>query len=214
MIHRALGRGDRNTNLRFVLETAREKLSPFTHAVQRHRESLPLRSRLDRTLSAVEEQYHLSMVQIELANSVYAERFRSASVKLAFLPHCLRDMTRDCRSHPDGIDYVCKGCSRSCWVNGVSKLLRLYDITPYIWMSADISRLFSKLRREGSDAGVVGIACVLELARGMRLCMRSGIPVVGIPLNANRCARWMGEFHDTSVNLEELASLVDRAAPG
>jgi len=34
------------------------------------------------------------------------------------------------------------------------------------------------------------------------------IPVLGLPLNANRCIRWMGQFHPTSVDLEELRKLI------
>jgi hypothetical protein len=55
---------------------------------------------------------------------------------------------------------------------------------------------------------VLGVACVPELFRGMRLCIGLNIPVVGIPLNANRCMRWMGAFHPTSVDLGALSRLV------
>jgi hypothetical protein len=43
---------------------------------------------------------------------------------------------------------------------------------------------------------------------GMRLCLKSGIPPVGIPLNANRCARWMSQAQETSYNLEQLEELL------
>lgn len=35
------------------------------------------------------------------------------------------------------------------------------------------------------------------------------IPAVGIPLDANRCIRWMGSFHENSVNLEQLELLIE-----
>jgi hypothetical protein len=38
--------------------------------------------------------------------------------------------------------------------------------------------------------------------------MKRKIPVVGIPLDANRCMRWMGRFEQTSVNLECLSAIV------
>jgi len=41
-----------------------------------------------------------------------------------------------------------------------------------------------------------------------RLCIRTGIPPVGIPLNANRCARWMDQAHETSFDLEQLEELL------
>jgi hypothetical protein len=53
----------------------------------------------------------------------------------------------------------------------------------------------------------MGIACMVELVWGMRLCMKAGLPVVGIPLNANRCGRWMDGFYNTSVDLEAVTSL-------
>lgn len=193
----------------FLVRASREMLQPYTTAASAHLHSLSLRARFDSTLSAIEEQYHLWMLEIELANRIFGTEFRQAQSKVAFLPHCLRDWSRECRSEVDGLDTVCRGCSKICWVNAVSKLLRLNGITPYIWMNADLTRLFKSVRPEEGGLGVLGIACVPELARGMRLCRKHGIPAVGLPLNANRCRRWMGKFFDNSVNLNRLAALVD-----
>jgi hypothetical protein len=38
--------------------------------------------------------------------------------------------------------------------------------------------------------------------------MKNNIPVVGLPLNANRCRRWFGEFHPNSIDLDELEGLL------
>jgi hypothetical protein len=65
-----------------------------------------------------------------------------------------------------------------------------------------------RLKQEHISVGALGIACIPELAMGMRLCIRTGIPPVGIPLNANRCARWMSQAHETSFNLEQLEELL------
>jgi hypothetical protein len=189
-----------------LVRGAGEVLETFTKNVTSHLEALPLRSRLDRTLTMSREQYHLAMLEIELMNRVNEEPFRATDKKLAFLPHCLKERRDVCRSEQEGVDYVCRGCSRECWINGISKLLRLHDITPYIWMEANLAGLFRKT--DTGSLGVVGVACVPELIRGMRLCMRHHVPVLGLPLNANRCARWMGEFCDNSVNLTVLAKLV------
>ena len=189
-----------------LVRSAAEALGTFTKNVTSHLETLPLRSRLDRTLSMSREQYHLAMLEIELMNRIHAEDFRSTGRKLAFLPHCLKELRDVCRSEQEGMDYVCRGCSKKCWINGISKLLRLHRITPYIWMEANLTGLFGKT--DAGTLGVVGVACVPELLRGMRLCMRHEVPVLGLPLNANRCARWMGKFCDNSVNLAVLARLV------
>ncbi len=199
----------RDPFLRDALSLARQSLSVFTEATPAHLEALAVRQRLDRTLSAPRDAYHLLMLEIELANRANREAFRRATVRLAFLPHCLRDWTRDCRSSVDGLDYACRSCAKACWVNGVSKLLRINGVTPYLWMTANLPRLFRKLSGAGESIGIIGVACIPELGRGMRLCGRHGVAVTGVPLNANRCARWTGRFQPTSVNLDQLAACVD-----
>ena len=189
---------------RSLVQNARIYLAPYTAAVKEHLAELSLLKRFDGVIAFTEEQYHLAMLEIELMNRAFGDPLRKARRKLAFLPHCLRDLKADCRAAPHDIEYACRGCSDICNVNAVSTLLRQHGIEPYIWMQANLKALFRKLKEEEGGLGVMGIACVPELVRGMRMCVKLGIPVVGIPLNANRCARWMGEFYPTSVEMEEV----------
>ena len=101
-----------------------------------------------------------------------------------------------------------RGCTEDCLVRLGSVLLEKYGIKPYISVEIDQERLFRQLKHEHPSIGALGIACIPELAMGMRLCIRTGIPAVGIPLNANRCARWMSQAHETSFNLEQLEALL------
>jgi hypothetical protein len=48
--------------------------------------------------------------------------------------------------------------------------------------------------KEKKTFSLLEIACIPELTWGMRNCRKNNIPVVGIPLNANRCIRWFDEF--------------------
>ncbi|MEK6744143.1 MAG: DUF116 domain-containing protein [Nitrospirota bacterium] len=196
---------------RSIAQYARLYLSPYTAAVKDHLVELSFFKRFDGVLAFTEEQYHLAMLEIELMNRAYRHPFREAHRKLAFLPHCLRDLEADCRAAMRDIDIACKGCSDRCNLNAVSTLLRQHGIEPYIWMQANLKSLFRKLKEEEGGLGVMGIACVPELVRGMRMCVKLCIPVVGVPLNANRCARWMGAFHPTSVELEEVRRIVKGA---
>jgi hypothetical protein len=200
--------------LHFVVTTARDILAPHTSRVDAHLRAMPLLKRWDGTLRTSEEQYHLYMLLIELANRAWAEAFHQAERKIAFLPYCLRDLDANCRSAMGPLDVVCKGCSKNCFVNQVSTLLRNAHIEPYLWMNANLKKLLRSLRAE-STIGVMGVACVPELLHGMRLCMGLDLPVIGLPLNANRCIRWMGRFHPTSVDLEALRTLIgDRVEKG
>ena len=188
----------------------RERLSGYTKNTVSHLRGLSLRQRLDRTLSTTEGQYFFYMLEIELVNRANLGAFRRSEVRLAFLPHCLHDLNADCKSARRGEDYVCRGCSTECNINAVSKLLRRHGVVPYIWMSANLESLFRRLRKQGKTLGVVGIACIPELVNGMRTCAKAGVPVTGIPLDANRCARWWGEFHPNSLNIPELEKILGK----
>ena len=200
-------RADRQT-LQFVRKTLRQSMSIYTRKVSQHLKTLPLAQRLDGTLATPEEKYHLYMLEIELVNRIYREDFKRAAYKFALIAHCLRDFRPECRSVEGDIEAVCQGCTEDCLVRLGSVLLEKYGIKAYISVEREQEQLFRKLKQEHPSIGALGIACIPELAMGMRLCIRTGIPAVGIPLNANRCARWMSQAHETSFNLEQLEALL------
>jgi hypothetical protein len=109
---------------------------------------------------------------------------------------------------PDELDHLCKGCSKQCTINSISKLLKQSEVTPYIWLKADLKKLFKTFQNNSENPSVLGIACIPELVFGMRLCRKYNIPVVGIPLDANRCSRWMGDFYYNSVNTNKLNKIL------
>ena len=195
--------------LSLIRKNAHETLLPYTKGVKEHLQSLSLSQRFDETLRTKEKQYHLYMLEIELVNRIYKETFKKSEYKFALLPHCLRDFRAECQSVPGDIEAVCMGCTEECFINLGSLLLKKYGINPYIAVEMDQERLFRKLKAEHPSIGAFGIACIPELVRGMRLCIRLDIPPVGIPLNANRCSRWMNITQESSFSLEELEELIE-----
>ncbi len=154
------------------------------------------------------DQYLLSMLEIELTNRISRQSFLDAPWRMALIAHCLRDFREDCRIQRGDVEAQCTHCQSACYVNLGSKLLEKYGIHPYISMSMDHRRLFRELWDKHPGMGVLGIACVPELVAGLRLCESMDIPAVGIPLDANRCSRWLGECLETTFNLEELEKLI------
>jgi hypothetical protein len=202
-----ISRADRNS-LRFIRETLRRSLSVYTQNVSQHLKSLPVVKSFDTTLTTTEDKYHLYMLEIELVNRIHKEEFKHSGYKFALIAHCLRDFRQGCRSVEGDIEAVCRGCTEDCLVRLGGILLEGYGIKAYISVERDQEKLFRRLKQEHPSIGALGIACIPELARGMRLCIRNGIPAVGIQLNANRCARWMSQAHETSFSLEQLEELL------
>lgn len=191
-----------------LMKILRRDFSKYLINVEEHLKSINFTQLWDKTLSTSFEQYLLYILEIELTNRIYLKEFSLSTKKLAFLPHCLRDFSKDCLASPDEVDNLCKGCSKKCTVNRVSMLLKKSEVTPYIWMNADLKKVFASYRNTKNGVGVLGIACIPELTFGMRFCRKYNVPVIGIPLDANRCRRWMGDFYENSVNTNRLEKML------
>ena len=192
----------------YIAQTLQETLSVYTAGVKKHLRTLPLSKRFDETLRTKEFQYHFYMLEIELVNRIYGESFNRSKYRFALIAHCLRDFRPDCKAVAGAYESECKDCTKECFIHVGSVLLRKYNIQPFISVSMDLDKLFKKIKFEHGSAGALGIACVPELVQGMRLCLKLGIPPIGIPLDANRCARWMKECKESSFNLKELEGLI------
>lgn len=193
----------------FIKKTLKESLSVYTKDVKHHLRTLSLSQRFDSILRTREKQYHLYMLEIELINRIYRESFIQSEYKFALIGHCLRDFRHECKAEPGNVDYVCRGCTKECLINLGSMLLKKYNIHPYISVDLELDKLFKKLKVEHPSIGALGIVCVPELANGIRLCIKLGISPLGVPLDANRCARWMKQAHETSFNLRELEDFLN-----
>jgi len=192
----------------YLINLIDSELKQFTQKTEEHLKGLPLTKLFDRRLATTREQYHLYMLEIEMTNRLNSPGFKNSYRKIALMPYCLQDFTVSCKAAKMGFDYQCKSCSSICFQNHASSILKKYSIEPFIWMGGSIKELSKSTLRNGQGLGVLGIACIPELVWGMRKCRQYKIPVVGIPLNANRCIRWFGEFFPNSINLNELEKLV------
>jgi hypothetical protein len=191
-----------------LLNESEKRFSKYFTDIKFHLNNLSLSEKCDPVLTTSREQYLLYMIEIELVNRLYKAAFNSSESKYAFLPHCLHDLDKDCLSASDGTDYVCKSCSKNCSINSVSKLMTHRNIKAYIWREADLKKIFMLARKSGQSIGVFGVACIPELVNGLRLCAKYDVPAIGVPLDANRCVRWMGDFYPNSVNEKKILSLL------
>ena len=194
-----------------ILCTLHDSLKENVPGIEGHLKTTPLYKIItDKSLLSSREQYYLYMIEFELVNRIHITDFLRTNYRIALLPYCLRETQEDCRAKVDRVDYQCRGCIKSCYINRVSTLLKEHQIESYIWGRAKLKPLFRNLAKEHGRIGVLGIACIVELVAGMRRCMKAHLPVVGIPLNANRCIRWTDGFYENSIDLKVLEELLQR----
>jgi len=198
-----------SSQLSRIVGLLHDRLKDYMTGIEDHLESIPFYKRFtDRGLFTNREQYYLYMIEFELVNRLHIRQFLDADIRIALLPYCLKESQDECRAETDAIDYQCRGCLKNCYINQVNRLLKKHNIVPYIWRNIKLSDLFRKLSQEHGSVGILGIACLVELVSGMHRCMKAHIPVVGIPLNANRCPRWMNSLHETTVDVSALERLI------
>ncbi len=193
---------------RRFFENMERSLSPFTGSIDEHLRSLSLSDRLDPVLRTSRTAYLYYMVEVELVNRINARAFSNAHWRMALVAHCLRDFRPDCKAVQGRVEEVCVQCEPGCCVGSGSRMLERHGVETFISVSMDHPKLFGRLKGEHPDLGVLGIACIPELVMGMRLCEGMGITAVGVPLDANRCTRWMGECLETTFSLEEMEKLL------
>ncbi len=191
-----------------ILHLITPELDKYTIKTPAHLKNLRLKDYWEKALRTSREQYHLFMLEIELTNRMNKEIFLNCDQKIALLPHCLRDLKVDCIAVNTGFDHQCQACSKNCYQNSVSQLLKEQSIEPYIWKGASIKKAVKEAYKSNQTFGIMGVACIPELTFGIRKCRKMNIPVIGLPIDANRCVRWFGEFLPNTVNLKTLKSLI------
>ena len=208
ILKKSLRKQESDNLMSIVLNIIDPYLKKYTGNTEEHLRRLPVSKLWDRRLATSREQYHLYMLEIELTNRLFSAEFINADKKIALLPYCLQDFSVKCKSEKIGFDYKCRHCFAGCFQNFASQILEANNIEPFIWTQGDMKKLAKYTLKEKKTFGVLGIACIPELMWGMRNCRKNNIPVVGIPLNANRCVRWFGEFFPNSIDLMQLEKLV------
>lgn len=195
-------------HIKTILNLIDPYLKKYTVDTEEHLRTIPISKFWDRRLATTREQYHLYMLEIELTNRLFISEFIRADKKIALMPYCLQDFSVNCKSEKNDFDYQCCHCSPKCYQNFASDILKSNHIEPFIWMNGNMKQFAKYTLQKKQTFGVLGIACIPELTWGMRNCRKNNIPVVGLPLNANRCMRWFGNFLPNSVDLAELQKLV------
>ena len=206
---RRMGQKPDGTPLGVVLFAARARLSRYLLDVEAHVGRLSWHKRWATVLSLSREQHFVAMVEVELCNRVNRTAFLACRERIGLLPHCACEHQDElCHARPLGFDYVCGSCAVGCPIDDVSRVLRRHRVKPYIWKGASLEHFIAERHAEGQNVGMLGVACIPELVTGMRRVARLGVPVLGVPLDANRCARWLPERLPAAVSVAQIAKVL------
>lgn len=155
-----------------------------------------------------EIQYYFNMVSAEIMNDVYREKFLNSREKLVFLPACMRQINTSCKGIIENMGYKCINCSKVCNVSKLTALENEYKFKVYTIPHESL--LFNIYDEENNQAGVIGIACVLNLISGGWKALRLGFNPQCIILDYCGCSNhWMKKPLMTNINYNRLKELTN-----
>ncbi|MFC1731307.1 DUF116 domain-containing protein [candidate division KSB1 bacterium] len=186
---------------------------------EEYRDCLSARKGAELILHTSKTEYCLDMLTVEVMNRSWREFFVNTDRKIVVLPMCLNAAKYRCESEyieEIGLHY-CASCAKKCAVQAITQAwhgkngIEVYTTVSMTSGQPDqeFEVVFEKLMKKNASAGVLGVACLVELVLGMKKAIDAGIPAQGVPLSYNSCARWTGgELITTDVHLEKINEIL------
>jgi len=155
-------------------------------------------------------EYHLSMVATEIMNRGLREQFECTPQRVVLVPACMRGAKAgSCRARTSGSDIACTACDPACAVNRITRRMRRQGAKVYlIPHSTGFSRWLERWQR-APEAGVVAVACMLNILPGGFEMRARGIASQCVPLDYPGCRKhWSRKGIPTSLNEDRLVQIV------
>lgn len=155
-------------------------------------------------------EYHLNMVGAEIMNKALREAFLKTTEKIIFLPRCMCKRGEEkCCAVKSNKGYICQHCEKTCSVyvltkQGIEKNFSVY-IIPHE------SDFYYGKTDENEKAGIIGIACVLNLLSGGFKAIDMGFVPQCVVLDGCGCKNhWHKTGIVTEINHLQLSKIIKR----
>ncbi len=135
------------------------------------------------------EKYLLEAVAFKMYDEMNRKAFNRARKTLIVLPDCLTLHNPDCEKTDSPQGDECARCTESCQAYHVVKLGEQYGIS-VVFSKRKLEQQIEYYADTMGDMGVIGIACLMMLANGMRTAIDVGVPTRGVLLSFTGCEHW------------------------
>ncbi len=139
--------------------------------------------------STAKEEYLLEVLSFGLYDRLNREAFNRTKDTLIVLPDCVSLNNPACEKTEGEFGDVCQTCTASCESYHVMELAKEYGAR-VVFSKRKLSQQLEYYAGKMDRVGVIGVACMVMLASGMRTCIDLGIPVRGVLLSFTGCEHW------------------------
>lgn len=169
---------------------------------------LDSRDRDDHQLRRTEKPlYLLEAISYKIYDELNREAFNHTRETLIIVPDCLSLHNPDCLKEDDKWGDVCQQCTPDCQANEVMGLAANYGAT-VVFSKRKLEQQIEHYAGKSQNLGLVGIACLLMLAKGMRTALELGVPVRGVPLDYTGCEHWNDQPFASAFPMARLESIL------
>ena len=166
-------------------------------------------SRDDSDLRRTEkEKYLLEMVSFKIYDELNREKFNRCKNTLIVMPDCLSIHEKECEKVEKPYGFFCKRCLPSCQAYEIGELAKKYGVK-IVFSKRKLTEQIEYFAKKMPDLAVVGIACVMMLASGMRTAAKVGVPARGVLLNFTGCEHWNDEPFASQFTMESLKAILE-----
>ena len=154
------------------------------------------------------EKYLLEAVSFKIYDQLNRERFNRAKNTVIVLPDCLSLHNPDCLKTDEEWGYFCQQCIDDCQANEVLELAEQYGIE-VVFSKRRLKEQIEHFAEKYDDLAVIGIACLLMLAEGMRTAADVRVPARGVLLDFTGCEHWNDEPFASEFPMSQLKAILE-----
>ncbi len=154
------------------------------------------------------ERYLLEVVSFRMLDELARGDFNSTDDTLIVMPDCLSLHNPQCKKVETKYGTVCHRCVDSCQAHHIVDLGRQYRARA-IFSKRKLTDQLEYYAGRSKNLGVIGVACIMMLADGLRTAADVGIPARGVLLNCTGCELWNDDPFASSFSLDWLKEILE-----
>ncbi len=154
------------------------------------------------------QRYYLELLSYVILSRQFRDDFAEKRDTVLILPDCLAIRLDKCEKKKTRYGNRCTACDPDCAVNEITQLAAKYGAGAF-FADMGYEKQFKRMKRGGyKDLSVIGVACIMMLAGGMRAAEEAGVPSQGVLLNYCGCEHWVDDQFVTDTVVERVEEVL------
>ncbi|UCG61408.1 MAG: DUF116 domain-containing protein [Candidatus Zixiibacteriota bacterium] len=154
------------------------------------------------------EKYLLELASFAVYDELNREQFNKRKNTLIIMPDCLSIHEKECEKVEKSYGFFCKRCNPECRAYEIGDLAKKYGLK-IVFSKRKLAEQIEYFSKRMGDLSVIGIACIMMLASGMRTAAEVGVPARGVLLNFTGCEHWNDEPFASDFSFASLKAILE-----